>query len=117
MLESPSYKVCMLRAYPGHVCGGRITLEHAMIHAGRQVNEEWAIIACCARGQEVDFYQDAHTMDKNLNKWVALNRATDDELRAMSKAIDLIRERDRLNGIYGKYVAYEYSPRYSVINY
>jgi hypothetical protein len=107
MLESHQYKVCMLRAYPGHICGGRITLEHAIIHAGKQVNERWAIIACCARGQEVDSYQDAHTMDKNLNRWVAYNRAPEERLRELSKAVDLIRERERLNDIYGEYEPYE----------
>ena len=78
-------------------------MEHALIHAGRQVNEPWAIVAVCARGHEVDFYQDADTMDKNMNRWVALNRATDDNLREYSKAVDLIRERERLNNIYGIY--------------
>lgn len=104
---NPEYKGCMLRAYKGHVCGGRKnTREHALIFAGRQVDEVWAIISCCAAGQEVDRFQDAHTMDKSLNKWVALNRATDEELKAYSKAIDLIRERARLNAIYGEYVPF-----------
>ncbi len=91
-------------------------MEHAIIHAGRQVDAMWAIISVCARGQEVDFFQDAHTMDKRLNKWVALNRATDDELRAFSKAIDYLRERERLNTIYGPYVQ-ACAPEIAGINY
>ncbi len=95
----------MLRAYPGHVCGGRRnTREHAFIFAGKQIDEPWAIISCCAKGQEVDGYQDAHTMDKNLNRWVALNRATDEELIKYSKVVNLIRMRDNLNATYGSYV-------------
>lgn len=102
MNEMPEYKRCALLGY--HVCGGRITREHAIIFAGKQLQELWAVPPICAAGQEVDHYQDAHTMDKKMNQWVALNRATDDELRRISRAIDYIRERRRLNEIYGEYV-------------
>lgn len=100
----PEYKGCMLRSYKGHVCGGRITREHALIYASKQIDEKFAIISCCARGQEVDLFQDAHTMDKNLNRWVALNRATAEELAKISKVIDYDRELGRLNKIYGTYI-------------
>ena len=104
----------MLKAYPAHICGGRLTREHALIHAGRQMDEKFAIISCCAKGQEVDQYQDAHTMDKKLNMWVAINRASDEELREISKVINYFHLRDSLNKIYGKYVAPENG---SMINY
>lgn len=97
------YKACALHGIHGHECGGRITLEHAIIHTGKQVQEKWAIIPICAQGHEVDEYQDAHTMKKDLNIWIALNRATDDELRAVSKAVDYIHVRRRLNEKYGEY--------------
>lgn len=99
----PAYGLCMLSAYPEHVCGGRLTREHALIHAGRQVDEKFAIISCCARGQEVDEYQDAHTMDKKLNVWVALNRATQEELESISRVINYPRMREDLNKVYGEY--------------
>lgn len=99
----PEYRFCMLRAYKDHICGGRITMEHALIHAGSQIDAKFAIISACARGQEVDHYQDAHTMDKDMNHWVALNRASDEELKAISKAVDYFYIRERLNEIYGKY--------------
>src|SRR3990167_8745519 len=86
MAEDPEYKGCMLRAYPGHICGGRITIEHPFIYAGHQVDFKNALIAVCARGQEVDHYQDAGTMDKTLNRWVGLNRMTDGEILTISKA-------------------------------
>lgn len=92
----------MLKGY--HECGGRNTWEHAFIYAGRQIQERWAIICICAAGQDVDRFQDSHRMDKDLNKWVALNRATDEELRAYSRAIDYVRERRRLNDLFGPYV-------------
>jgi hypothetical protein len=111
------YKVCMLKAHAGHVCGGRLTREHALIYANKQVDAKFAIISCCARGQEVDQYQDAHTMDKNLNVWVALNRATDEELHGISKVINYFRLRDQLNQIYGEYIAPTPVPVEDVINY
>jgi hypothetical protein len=98
----PEYKRCALLGY--HACGGRITWEHAFIFAGKQIQERWAIIPVCAAGQEVDEYQDAGTMDKDMNKWAALNRASDIDLARYSKAINLFREKERLNNIYGKYV-------------
>ena len=101
LLVDPEYKKCALFGY--HECDGRITFDHTIIFAGRQVQARWAIIPVCARGHEVDGYQDAHTMDKDMNRWVALNRATDDELRAVSRAVDYIRERARLNAVYGPY--------------
>lgn len=101
ILADPEYKRCALYGY--HECGGRITFEHALIYAGKQIQERWAIVPVCARGHEVDEYQDAGTMDKDMNRWVALNRATDEELRAISRATDYLRERDRLNTAYGPY--------------
>jgi len=104
MNEDPAYEQCMLSGVKGHECGGRAnTREHAIMFQGKRLQELWAIISLCARGHEVDEYQDAHTMDKQMNIWVALNRATDTELRAISKSTDYIRERERLNKIYGPY--------------
>lgn len=103
LAADPEYARCALAGHPDHECGGRVTWEHAIIVAGKQVQERWAIVPVCAAGQEVDDYQDAHTMDKDMNKWVALNRATDDELEAISRAIPYIRERARLNSSYGPY--------------
>lgn len=91
--------VCALRDYPP--CGGRITWEHAIIYAGRQVNEVWAIIKICECHHGVNTYQDGGNFNKELNVWVALNRATDDELRAISKSVDYLALRERLNKKYG----------------
>lgn len=102
----PEYTGCMLRAYPGHTCGGRITIEHPFIYAGRQVDFKNALISVCAKGQEVDLYQDAHTMDKNLNRWAALNRMSEEEIESISKSFNWAREKERLNEIYGEYESY-----------
>lgn len=118
----PFYKVCALRgrwvelSFPIegsmeferrmtlHHCEGRITMEHTIIFAGKQVQALWAIVPICACGHEVDRWQDAGTMDKDANIWVALNRATDEELRAISKSTDYFWMRDNLNKKYGPYV-------------
>lgn len=102
LAADPEYKRCALSGY--HECGGRITWEHTLIHAGKQLQKRFAIIPLCARGHEVDGYQDGHTMNKEMNVWVALNRATDEELESISRAINYIRERARLNTIFGAYV-------------
>lgn len=82
-------------------CDGRITWEHAIIYAGKQVDEVWAIIKLCEYHHAVNTHQDGKGMDKQKNVWIALNRATDDELRQYSKSIDYIKMRERLNAVYG----------------
>lgn len=103
ILLDPFYKTCALYGHREHVCEGRITFEHAIIFAGRQLQEKFAIIPLCAKAHEVDSFQDAGTMRKGMNMWVALNRARDEELFSISKAINYTHERDRLNAIYGIY--------------
>lgn len=102
----PEYSRCAFGGYESLVgeCGGRITREHAVIYAGKKVQERWAIIPCCARHHGVDHYQDAHTeAPKELRLWVALNRATEDELAGYARA-DLLRKRELMNARIGKYV-------------
>ncbi len=101
MAIDPAYSVCSLTGVKGHVCGGEVTWEHAMYFAGKKVQEKWAIIPLCARGHAVNGFQDAGTMNKELNQWVALNRANDEELRQISKSEDYFYTRDRLNEKYG----------------
>lgn len=89
-----------LRADEGN-CAGRISWEHAIIHAGRQLDAPWAILKICAYHHAIDEYQDTGDLNKEKHRWLALNRATDEELEEISKAIDYKAERDRLNEIYG----------------
>ena len=99
ILADPYYKQCARKCDGG--CAGRITFEHAIIFAGRQLQELWAIVPICARHHEVDEYQDNGDLDKARNVHIALNRATDAELDRISKVINYRRERRRLNNIYG----------------
>lgn len=70
--------------------------EHVMYYAGSKLNEKWAIISICwlvHRGGK---------LDKEINQWIALNRATDAELNALDRARPpYIHTRERLNRIYG----------------
>lgn len=66
---------------------------HNLIHAGSQVNEKWCILPL---SPEIHAYAREKAI-KELLDWVMLNRGTDEELRRHSKAVDLIRERERLN--------------------
>lgn len=93
--SDPYYRVCA-RAIDGG-CGGRLTLEHVIVFAGRQLNAKWAIIPLCAKHHSVLQYQDTGLLDKRINTSIALNRATDSELRAISKCEDYVALRQRLN--------------------
>jgi hypothetical protein len=104
ILSDPTYTVCSRRDDPDHYCEGRITWEHAIIYAGKQVNEKWAIIPLCAKAHSVDEFQDGGDLDKDRNVWIALNRATSEELYTISKAINYVQVRSRLNQRFGMWV-------------
>lgn len=86
METNPYYKICARRVTDGSNCAGRITWEHAMIYAGKQVNEEWAIIPLCERHHGVNNYQDGGVLDKQMNQYIALSRATEEELDRYPKS-------------------------------
>lgn len=102
----PEYSRCGLQGLHQDTigsCGGRITREHAMINAGKKIQQQWAIIPCCARHHGVDQFQDAHTeAPKEMRVWVALNRATEDELLEYPRS-NYVQARARLNQRYGLY--------------
>ena len=77
MAEMPFYKHC---ARHNDECNGRITWEHALIVAGKRLNEIWAIVPLCAYHHSVDYHQDGAGLVKELNKWIALCRSTPEDL-------------------------------------
>lgn len=101
LATDPEYKVCALSQYGE--CDGIITWEHAIIYANKQIQERWAIVPLCERHHGVNRYMDFHTLDKDKNVWVALNRATDEELGRYSKVMDYRRMRKVLNAKFGEY--------------
>lgn len=84
-------------------CEGRLTVEHAIIFSGRQLDKPWSLIWLCAYHHSVDQFQDNHVHSAEKSKWVAVNCATDAELKEISKAIDYIKLRTYLNNKYGEY--------------
>lgn len=103
MSLDPYYKSCARQeARHDHDCEGRITWEHAIVHAGSKVQESWALVPLCEWAHSVNSCQDGGGLDKEVNVWLAINRATDDQLRQVSKVINYIRMREFLNKKYGK---------------
>lgn len=86
-----------------HICeadpltGKMIEWEHTMYWKGSQLQKRWCIIPICwlvHRGGK---------LNKEINEWIALNRATDEELEEISKAVDYKHKREYLNKKYGNY--------------
>lgn len=98
MANDPYYKKCA-RADEGN-CAGRITWEHAIIFGGKQLNEKWAILPICEYHHGVCNYQDKGDLNKEKHIWLALNRATDEQLLSISKAINYLELKERLNAKY-----------------
>lgn len=92
MAADPFYKRCCITGS----MRGKIEWHHALIFKGRQVNEKWAILPV---SKEVHASVSNPKIKQYLD-WIMLNRATDEQLKKYSKAVDLIAERDRLNKIY-----------------
>lgn len=103
MNTDPFYRKCCLRGFGG--CGGvniygrSIERHHALIFGGKQVQKKFCILPACP-----DHHSIANKKEvKELFDWVLLNRASDEELRSISKATDYIKERERLNQIHGQW--------------
>lgn len=91
MAEDKFYTKCCIADI---ICSGRIEWHHNLIHAGKRVNEIFCILPVCSTHHRME----ASFKDK-LN-YIMLKRATDDELRKYSKAIDYIAMRKRLKEKY-----------------
>ena len=72
--------------FKDHACAGRSTMEHALIYAGKQITDAWAIIRICAYAHGVDEYQDQGILDKGKNQLIALSHATPEDLAKYPKA-------------------------------
>lgn len=103
MALDPSMQVCMRKVLLNdHECKPdplqpkkMYEWEHTLTFAGKRLNEPWAIISICWLTHR------GGLLDKQKNIWIALNRATDQELLSISKAVDYFRMRRNLNSIYG----------------
>lgn len=95
--EDPFYRRCCLSFLGG--CGGKniygrtIERHHALIFAGKQVQAKYCILPACPNHHALANRKDI----KERFDWVWLNRATDVELSQISKLINYVAMRDRLN--------------------
>lgn len=97
LTSDPQYQLCI---YHNSHHGPHMKIEwhHNLIFAGRQVQEKWCILPVC-----VDVHLQANNTEvRQQMDWIMLSRATLEELRRYSKAVDLVARRKQLNKIYGK---------------
>jgi hypothetical protein len=71
--EDPYYRTC---SRANGDCEGRITWEHALTYAGRQIQAKFAIIPLCEWHHSVNRFQDAGGLNKPINVEIAMGRAT-----------------------------------------
>lgn len=83
-------------------CAGGISLEHALIYAGRQIDEVFAILPVCEYHHAVGVYQDGGKLDKKKHEWIAISRMTDEDMLKYPKR-NWTQELSALNAIYGEY--------------
>lgn len=103
MSEDDYYYSCSRKdLLDDHVCepdprtGKLIEWEHVFTFASKQLQKKFAIIPICwlvHRGGK---------LNKEINEWIALNRATDEEIQEISKAIDYQHKKKYLNSKYVK---------------
>ena len=71
ILADPYYKVCARKSDGG--CQGRITWEHAIMYAGKRVQEVWCILPLCVE------HHLGSSLNKALNIKLAMSRATEED--------------------------------------
>lgn len=81
-------------ARAGPDCDGRITIEHAFIYAGRQIDRVWAFVPLCWH------HHLGVGLDKELNQAIALLNATDEDLLEYPRT-DWVQMKRYLFGKYG----------------
>lgn len=100
----PFYHVCARVGINSHVCGGRVTWDHAIIVAGKQLQEGWAIVPLCEKAHGCGRWVDSDDRNPEISQWIALERASHTRLEALSRAIDYIQLRLYLRAKFGRYV-------------
>lgn len=100
ILDDEFYQTCIRSSEK--TCEGRITFEHTLIYAGRQIQEKWAIVPLCAFHHDVNEWQDAGDLQKEVGVWVSVSRASKEDLKKYPKR-DWAQLRRYLTAKYGKY--------------
>lgn len=81
--SDPYYKKC-IRENEG-TCRGKITIDHAYIYAGRQIDELFNFIPLCTFHHAVNEYQDSGDYDKHKSQREAMLRMTNEDFIKYSK--------------------------------
>lgn len=90
--SDPFYRQCCITGRNDE----KIDIHHNLIFAGSQVNEKFCLLPL------------SKSVHDNIGKykqkcdWIMLNRATDEELKKYSKAVNYIAMRNKLNILFGK---------------
>ena len=95
MNSDPFYHKCVC-AGDNFGCAGKIEFHHVFLWAGRQINEKWNILPVC------EFHHRGLGFDKEYFEWIAVNRATNEELVKYPR-INWAQIRSYLNSQYGNY--------------
>jgi len=102
MSLDPEYKTCLrYKLLHDHVCQSDplfkkpIEWEHVIIFKGKQLQKKWSIIPICW------LVHRGGMLNKEINHWIALNRATDQELEEISIALNYKHQKEYLNKKYG----------------
>lgn len=93
MAADPFYQVCCITGRKDE----RIEWHHALEFAGRRVNQRFCILP---------LIQSVHreiVKHKEKCDWIMWNRASEEEIRRYSKAVNYQKEKERLNKLYGNY--------------
>ena len=95
MAADPFYQRCCITG--SLASATKVEWHHNLIFAGRQVQEKFAILPIRSDIHERIFAY------KEEADWIMLNRATEEQLKKYSRAVNLFEKRDRLNKKYGTY--------------
>lgn len=102
--KDPFYTLCARHeALHDHNCssnpfnGLRVEWEPVVMHEGNPVLKRFAIVPLCWEARV------GSSSIRAINVWIALNRATTQELLDISRSIDYFRARADLNRIFGEY--------------
>lgn len=100
ILLDPYYRVCCMKGLDNIPCAGRIEFHHNLIFAGSQFQSKFCILPLC---KEHHIQADFSDVKEHLD-WIMLSRASDFQIKLISKALNYQQRLDYLNKKYGYYI-------------
>lgn len=58
-------------------CKGRLTVEHALLYAGKKIQDDFALVRLCEWHHGVEHYANCHGQNKKKHIILALSQATE----------------------------------------